>query len=200
MNDHPDALLCAYFDGELQGSERQAVSEHLHRCATCRRQMARWREMRRLLRSPLPLAQDSAAFWQELAPRLGRQQPVIGLTWVWGLLMALGSALFQTIMIGVLLVGLANLFGLVPASWITRLSDDLRLLLPSFLGTQPAGAATQSILLTGLTWLLALLPVLLVLMLSLGMALSFLGWMLATGQSRRPSHLPSLANSNTAKA
>jgi anti-sigma factor RsiW len=62
-----ESRLTAYYDGELPPDERAEVEEHLHRCAACSEELARLRELSRILgTAPVPAAP------QGLADRLRR--------------------------------------------------------------------------------------------------------------------------------
>ena len=51
---HPDELLSAHLDGELDDVERRRVADHVAECDRCRREMSELAEARALVRS-LPL-------------------------------------------------------------------------------------------------------------------------------------------------
>jgi anti-sigma factor RsiW len=54
-DDHPDDLLSAHVDGELDPATRARVVEHLDRCAACRRSAEELTEARALLRGLPPV-------------------------------------------------------------------------------------------------------------------------------------------------
>lgn len=64
-----EELLSAYIDGELQGAEAFAVTEHLSRCSQCRWELLQLQETANLLRN-LPEIEPPADFHWSLRQRL----------------------------------------------------------------------------------------------------------------------------------
>lgn len=188
MNEHPTTLLAAYNDGELSNGEMAALSSHVRACPACQRQVQDFRALSRLLqeRDALPPFASATAFWQQLAPQLPHRRPALGFAWVWGLLMLLVAGVSQAILTALGVTGVAETLGFSPLAPLQRQAG-------AWLG--PANPVDTALRLLGDStlagWALdsplaALVPYLLILLLTAAVTLSFLGWGLAAlHQSRR---------------
>lgn len=131
MSSHPDDLIEAYLDGELEPATRRSVADHLHSCQACRDRVAEAEALRSLLAqaAPVPLRTSTAAFWAALEPALPTRQaprPVgLGIGWIWGGVMLVATFLAHAVMLTMLVVGLAQVVGLPVASWLTPVTGGL---------------------------------------------------------------------------
>lgn len=59
LREHPEELLPFYVNGTLGGEEERQVTEHVHACLVCRRQVEELRELRRLVQEEaVPVSDD----------------------------------------------------------------------------------------------------------------------------------------------
>lgn len=118
MDEHIQAWLEAYHDGELHGRRLQQVEDHLARCAECRREMERLNTLSALLQeNPAPgNLMPPERFVAQVGLRLPRRQEgegrqrVFKAGWQMIPLVLFGAWVFVQalfIMMGLLLVGLS---------------------------------------------------------------------------------------------
>ncbi len=135
----PEFWLAAYYDGELDGSQRLQVEAHLPECPSCRSKLdeLRWLGSALAVDRPAGEALDWPAFWNRLEPQLPERTQVARtlISWLPGIGLLFLNGLVQ---VGAA-VTFAALFIAGQARWATRDVSWLRGLTNGF----PVGWLSQ---------------------------------------------------------